>query len=331
MLSFVLVCAIAVSGCAANPTVSPSGPAGPSVTPGPENGCAPVGIVPPLSYPGWPGSNTAPPAGNIIPIPVSSEIAVGQNRFVFTLIDGQNDLLAAANVTVGLKFFNLAADPATTALTADSAFLTTSTGRGFYRTSVDFPCSGDWGIEFAVATAGAAAQTVRMIIPVAATWSTPAVGASVPSVVTPTATTAAGIAAISTDTDPDPDFYNVSEDEALAAHHPFVLVFATPAFCKTAVCGPTLDLVKSVAPPFKDKLTFIHVEPYILAEQDGTLQPVLDATGNFQAVPSVIAFGMASEPYTFVVGADGKLITKFEGVTGQDELIAALTQAAGGC
>ena len=77
-------------------------------------------------------------------------------------------------------------------------------------------------------------------------------------------------------------------------------------------------------------LAWAFAAPIVMTLAYGGTRIVIDATGNFQAVPSVIAFGMASEPYTFVVGADGKLITKFEGVTGQDELIAALTQAAGG-
>ena len=38
-----------------------------------------------------------------------------------------------------------------------------------------------------------------------------------------------------------PVFYQVSVHDALAAHKPFVLVFATPAFCTSRVCGPTLD------------------------------------------------------------------------------------------
>ena len=38
---------------------------------------------------------------------------------------------------------------------------------------------------------------------------------------------------ISTDQDPDPAFYETSVADALAAHKPFVLVFATPKFCAT--------------------------------------------------------------------------------------------------
>jgi hypothetical protein len=35
--------------------------------------------------------------------------------------------------------------------------------------------------------------------------------------------------------------------DALAAHKPIFLIFATPRFCATAQCGPTLDRLKPVA------------------------------------------------------------------------------------
>ena len=61
-------------------------------------------------------------------------------------------------------------------------------------------------------------------------------------------------------------FYETSVADAVAAKHPFVLVFATPAFCQSAQCGPTLDHVKNVVAKYPD-LTVINVEPYQLARR----------------------------------------------------------------
>ena len=58
-------------------------------------------------------------------------------------------------------------------------------------------------------------------------------------------------------------FYTTSVDEALAEHKPFVLVFATPRFCTSKQCGPTLDGIKAVAKG-EPGMTFINVEPYQL-------------------------------------------------------------------
>ncbi len=116
--------------------------------------------------------------------------------------------------------------------------------------------------------------------------------------------------------------------EALEQQEPFALIFATPAFCQTRACGPTLDIVRDVAADFKDELAFIHVEPYVLEGTDAGLQPVLSEAGGFQPVPSVVEWGLLSEPYIFVVDDDGTLAAKFEGVAGADELREAFEAVA---
>ena len=158
----------------------------------------------------------------------------------------------------------------------------------------------------------------------AATRSAIGIGDQVPSVKTPTLADAGGdVKLISTDQTPDPAFYQVSEDQAVAQHDPFVLVFATPAFCQTRTCGPMLDQVKAIAKGYPS-VTFINVEPYKLHTTDTGLQPTLDPTGNFEPVPAVGAFKILTEPWTYVVDRTGKVTASFEGVVGTDELTAAI-------
>ena len=90
------------------------------------------------------------------------------------------------------------------------------------------------------------------------------VGQAAPASKTPTAADVGGdLAKISTDAKPDPAFYQTSVADALAAHKPFMLVFATPKFCTSQQCGPTLDQFKPIAAANPD-VTFINVEPYQL-------------------------------------------------------------------
>ena len=84
--------------------------------------------------------------------------------------------------------------------------------------------------------------------------------------------------------------------DALAAGRPFVLVFATPLFCSSRTCGPTLDNVKGIAAPYKDRIDFIHVEPYKLEQVSGGLQLYVDASGGFQVVPALTVFQTPPEP-----------------------------------
>jgi hypothetical protein len=151
-----------------------------------------------------------------------------------------------------------------------------------------------------------------------------AVGEPAPRSDTPTAEDVGGaLNRLTTDKSPDPRFYTTSVTEALAANEPFVLVFATPAFCQTAQCGPTLDHVKELSADYPDA-TFINVEPYQLAFTEGRLQPVLDANNRLQAVPSVLDWGITTEPWVYVVDADGIVRGSFEGVFSDDELRDAL-------
>ncbi|HET7031381.1 MAG TPA: hypothetical protein VFI34_12780, partial [Candidatus Limnocylindrales bacterium] len=149
-------------------------------------------------------------------------------------------------------------------------------------------------------------------------------GDPAPSTKTPTLADVGGdVAKISSDPKPDPDFYKTSEADALAAKKPFVLVFATPKFCRSATCGPTLDKLKPVAAAHPE-MTFINVEPYQLTFAEGSLQPVLDAQGNLVPNDATNAFKLQTEPYVFVVGSDGIVKASFELVFSPDEIESAI-------
>ncbi len=282
-------------------------------------------VAPPTSagvvgYPGWPPNVTS----DLIPVPVTAELVVGPNRLLVNLIDQQNNPLASPTRPVEINLYDLAKDPSTAAIDAQAIYLPTIQGRpGLYRASVNFDTAGDWGLETITTEADGSHRSGRMIFNVLDHGSTPPIGAQAPTSDTPTATTPDEIARISSDTAPDPDFYKVSEPDALAAHDPFVIIFATPAFCQSATCGPTLDLVKSVAADYKDKLTFIHVEPYQLTYTNGQLQPVLSETNLPITVDATNIWGLNTEPYIFVVDSSGKVTAKFEGIASDEELRAA--------
>ncbi len=317
----------------ADQTGDPGTAAAPACAPGTE----PMATV----YTGWPQAGRGTATGDMFPYLVSSQITVGPSRFLFTLIDSTNQVLAAPDVPVTVAFYNLAADPATPVSTTDAVFLDPGTGRGLYRASVDFTCAGDWGIVVIAdlptplpsgAPSGAVASPARtpvraqVVFEVRAAGTVPAIGAPAPRSDSPVATTAEDLARISTDDDPDPDFYRQTIAQAVTSGRPSAILFATPQFCQTAMCGPMLDMVKGIAADFKDQVTFVNVEPYKLRETPQGLQPDLDADGHLQPVPAVIEWGLRTEPYLFIVDADGRIFASFEGVLGEDEVRAALQE-----
>jgi len=269
----------------------------------------------PAAYAGWPNPGDVGTSGNLIPIIVSSQVVVGKNRFELSLADAQNNLLAAPDRAVQVRFYDLAADPTKPAAQADAKFVwAVPNQRGLYEATVDFPRPGDWGAEVVATKAGEAAQTVRVTFPVLAAGSTPAIGAAAPPSETATLGPGVSVSSISSDPNPDPNFYRLSIKQAIDAHKPFVAVFATPKFCTSRVCGPTLDAVKALSERYGDKVNFIHVEIYTNLSNPGSLQEV----------PAVAEWGLPSEPWVFVVDANGRVADKFEGVAPTNELAGAI-------
>jgi hypothetical protein len=75
-----------------------------------------------------------------------------------------------------------------------------------------------------------------------------------------------------------------------------------------------VDIAKSVAADHTD-VTFVHVEPYDVPK-------ALD--GELVNVPAVGEWGLPTEPWVFVVDAEGNIAARFEGTVGADELDQAL-------
>ena len=319
----ILVLGLVLAACAPAPiTPGPSGTG--SVTPQGSGAATACATAPdPGNLPAW-----APPAKSPVAIPVlinsAGALTCGPQRFMFSFLSAANIPIAAPSRTAKVAFYDLGRDATKPVVTEEATFVWgIENVRGIYVAPISFTEAGVWGAEITTSAPGAAMETTRSQFSVLPASPVVQVGQPAPASKTPTATDAAGIARIATDPSPDPAFYTTSVDQAEARHVPFVLVFATPKFCVSAQCGPTLDRVKGVASKFPS-VTFINVEPYELAYANGQLQPVLDAEGQLQTVQASRDWGLLSEPWIFVVNRTGIVTASFEGVVGTDELSAAV-------
>lgn len=249
---------------------------------------------------------------------------VGTTRLLFAMLDTKNVSIGAPELTVSVAFYEVATSTTEPAATVPATFLwTIPDQRGIYEVTTTFGAPGDWIAEFTSSKDGLTERT-RVQFQVADKSPTPALGAKAPDTDTPTLADVGGdVKRVSTDTTPNPDFYRVSVHDALAGHKPFVLVFATPAFCKSSVCGPTLDSIKAIAKS-EPGMTFINVEPYQMTFVDGHLQPVLDAQKNLQATDVTDAWGLPTEPWIFVVDRDGIVRGSWSTVVSPAALTAAI-------
>jgi hypothetical protein len=97
---------------------------------------------------------------------------------------------------------------------------------------------------------------------------------------------------------------------------PVVITFATPLLCQSRVCGPVVDIVEQVKASAPKDVAFIHQEIY----KDNKINAGLR--------PQVTAWGLQSEPWTFVIDRHGKVSTRFEGAFSVGELQRAVAKVA---
>jgi hypothetical protein len=295
--------------------------------------------------PGWssaPGSPVA--SGPVAPGPAGSAgasspsvipVIIGQQekgpyRFVFSFLDPDTNLPAGSpDRTAQIAFMPPGSTEPGVAVPATFVWAIEGS-RGEYVAMTEFPEAGDWKAIFITQAPDSPQEAIGVSFQVQEELPVVDIGEKGPASVTPTASDVGGdLKQISTDLNPDPSFYELSVSDAIAQGKPFVLIFATPAFCQSAQCGPTLERLKKAAGTAPDDIAFINVEPYQTTFTEGRLQPVLDENGQLKSVPSVDEWGILSEPWIFAVDGDGIVRASFEGVATDEELKAAFEAISG--
>jgi hypothetical protein len=257
-----------------------------------------------------------PPPGELTGALVATDLAVGvRQRFLLALIAPDNSLVTDADVD--LAFFKVTVQGQAQLRSRAAATYRESTGltgRGIYVARADFDEPGEWGVAAQVRRPGQDPTELRLSFPVKTSSSTPSVGDTVPFSRTPTGVSAEEIERFSSARPVDPSLYRLSIDEALATGKPLAVLFATPGFCTSRTCGPSVDVLQELQSEFRDRANFIHVEIY-----KGARPP--------DPVPTVADWGLPSEPWLFIVGGDGRLVDKLEGSINLDEARPALERA----
>ena len=133
----------------------------------------------------------------------------------------------------------------------------------------------------------------------------PAVASETPTI----ESTGGDLEALTTRRPPDRELLRHSVADSLSAKLPFVVTFATPKYCTSRTCGPVVDVVDAVRREYDHKgVRFIHVEIY---EDNDPAKPYNRW---------VREWNLPSEPFTFLVGADGLVKERFEGTLSVREL-----------
>ncbi len=186
---------------------------------------------------------------------------------------------------------------------------------------VRFDQPGFWRAEFtATKVTGQEPKVQWLAFEVKSNSSVPNIGDRVPPTRNLTLADVGSIEEIDTRI-PHDDMHEISVADALEQGKPFVVVFATPLFCVTRMCGPVTDVVAALHGRNRDQVNFIHIEPWDLtmARAEGKLEPN----------EITLEWNLPTEPWVFLVNRKGQVAARFEGLVSSEELegeIRALIQ-----
>lgn len=263
-------------------------------------------------------------AASLTPILAASELVVGPNRLPLGVVKSGTPL-NDPNLKLRLRFFFLEGpeqEQTKVRSEADAVYRGQGLPFGLYVAYPSFDKAGTWGIEAQISVDGGAPQSSRFRIDVLAAPKTPAVGSPAIPSKNLTIKDTSDPSRLTSDGQPDLDLYQLTIADAIAAKQPFLLAFSTPGFCETAVCGPNLEVIKKIKGQLKGQVNFIHVEVY--------QYPFGESAQQHKLVPTMQEWKLESEPWTFLVDAQGIIRAKYEGGITFAEMEPALKQLAAG-
>lgn len=176
-----------------------------------------------------------------------------------------------------------------------------------YVTDLDFPSNGEWRIGALIKDGEQLTATLLPSATVGLYTKIPRVGEKAPRIHTPTVEDVGGDLEKLTTRIP-PDTMNEVDFHDVVGRKPVVLLFATPQFCESRVCGPVVDVAEQVRRDFGGEAEFIHVEVH------KDLDPAKGTNAQVQA------FHLPSEPWLFVIDRKGVIRAAIGGAFGVEEL-----------
>ncbi|CAN5749617.1 thioredoxin family protein [soil metagenome] len=230
----------------------------------------------------------------LVPQVASFEVLTGSNQIVpFGLRTLQNTEVPDADVSVFLRDLNgeRIGGPFPTEYTEEI-----DRALGLYIARLDLTEAGRLELV-AVESDRYGTQAINVVAPQDS--QVQVAGDEAVSVQTPTSDDKLGFAKLCTQ-EPPCGMHEVSLDAALKAGRPVMLLFATPAYCQTAVCGPATGTVDEIrASGDWGETAFIHCEIY--SDQGQTVSR------------PVSRWKLPTEPWLFSVGADGMIAGRLDG------------------
>ncbi|MEX1262591.1 MAG: hypothetical protein WEE66_01455 [Actinomycetota bacterium] len=116
---------------------------------------------------------------------------------------------------------------------------------------------------------------------------------------------------------PDPELHDTTIAEALREGRPALVQFATPVHCVSNFCGPTVEAQEELAREYADVAEFIHIE--IWRKKTPEKAVVNDAAADW-----LLRDGGLTEPWLFLIDADGMIVERWGPLFDLDDVRASL-------
>lgn len=285
----------------------------------------------------------SPAGGSITPVFAFSEAVVGPNRIALGLVRNGSPI-NDPGAKIHLRFFDLDDTSAPVKFEADATYFGQGLPAAIYIAYPTFDRAGNWGIEVQTTLSGQSEPSVaRLRLEVKAQSDAPNIGDPAIAVKTLTVSDVAEPAQLSSGRVEDTSMYQISLDQALQSGKPTAVLFATPAYCRTAVCGPSLEVMQGLQQRFGDRMNFIHVEVFrypfreSFEAQSAVFQQLAqegraptEAERNVGLSDPMIAWSLPSEPWLFLIDANGVIVARYEGGITSEEMTPAIEKLIAG-
>lgn len=243
------------------------------------------------------------------------DLHLGQNRFSF-LLTSPSGFVVNNNVVVSFT--------QTASLTELDHLIPTfypwpSETRGSYVAWPNFQHTGDWKANIQLNNNGIT-DHLELLFHVSESGKTPSIGSRAITSKTKTLEDVDHYNDLTTTTNINKSLYSISLDDALKKNQPIVIVFFSPAFCKTKSCGPQIDVLSKLRDKWAGHGHFIHIDLFKNPQ---------DMQGNLESAPlaePAIEWNLPSPSWTFVINVDDRISVRYEGFVTFKELDAGFRQ-----
>ncbi len=250
------------------------------------------------------------------------DLAPGTRRFAMVLTDGSG-IVAFPVVQVSSYKYPAGSDgvsdregPVETALARYFEFPYGT--RGIHVTELTFDEAGMWGVEASVPQPDGSVATIEVLMEVHEETMSVDLGEVPPLADSRTLSDVDDVSYLTTGSQRDESLYQISLGDALQNGKPTVVVFASPAFCTNAVCGPQVEVLSNLSATYGAAADFVHVDLFTNPKEiQGDLTRAKKA-------PLLEEWGLVSQEWTFVMDREGVVVGRFENFVPEGELVPSL-------